>query len=210
MSKPKYLDDVRTQELIDDVKARLATKVDKSSSPYSPGGSIAFASLPAASADTSGMVFNITDDFTTTADFVEGAGIDCNAGTDVAIVKQMNGDVPSYKYNIFSGTAAVNSITSAELATMWKDNGTLTLSANTATLSSVGDTEDITVTAASGTVTAVSSDTEIATVSVDTSGTDPVVTVEAVAAGTCTVTVTAAETAQFKPATADIAVTCSF
>ena len=53
---------------------------------YKPKGSIAFASLPALSADIEGVVYNVIDDFTTTADFVEGAGKSYPAGTNVVCV----------------------------------------------------------------------------------------------------------------------------
>lgn len=210
MALPKLMDETRTQELINEMKERLSKKVDKSSSPYIPGGSIAFAALPAAVEANAGMVYNITDAFTTTADFIEGADIQCSAGTDVAIVKVAGSDPAEYKYNIFSGNSVIDSITSAELAEMWKDAGLLTLSANTAALTSAGATQDITVTANSGTVTAVSSDTDVAAVSVDTSGTNPVVTITAVVAGSATVTVTSAATSDKRKATAEVAVSCTF
>lgn len=54
---------------------------------YVAKGSIAFASLPAVrTADMVGFVYNVTDDFTTTADFIEGAGKKYPAGTNVVIV----------------------------------------------------------------------------------------------------------------------------
>lgn len=46
-------------------------------------GSIAFSSLPVTGM-LDGDLYNITDDFTTDARFVEGAGITCKAGTNVA------------------------------------------------------------------------------------------------------------------------------
>lgn len=49
-------------------------------------GSIAYASLPATpSSAVRGYAWNITDDFTTDARFIEGAGKDYNAGSDVAV-----------------------------------------------------------------------------------------------------------------------------
>lgn len=70
---------------------------------YKPAGSIAFASLPALSADVLGNVYNITDAFTTTADFVEGAGKNYPAGTNVAIVDVGTGGSHSYKFDVLSG-----------------------------------------------------------------------------------------------------------
>lgn len=69
------------------------------SAAYKPKGSVAFADLPAADAAHLNFMYNITDDFTTTADFVEGAGAKYPAGTDVAIINVGTDDAPEYKYN---------------------------------------------------------------------------------------------------------------
>lgn len=53
---------------------------------YKPAGSVAFASLPTLGAEYEGYVYNVTDAFTTTSDFVEGAGIDYPAGTNVVCI----------------------------------------------------------------------------------------------------------------------------
>ena len=53
---------------------------------YKAKGSSAFASLPALNSATVGDVYNITNAFTTTADFVEGAGGSYGAGTNVVCV----------------------------------------------------------------------------------------------------------------------------
>lgn len=87
-----------------------------------------------------------------------------------------------------------------------KEAGSITLSANTASLTSVGDEAQITVTAATGAISAESSNDEVATVEVDTTGANPVITITEVAAGEATVTVTSAET--HTSATATVAVTC--
>lgn len=52
---------------------------------YVSKGNSTFANLPTPSAETAGYVYNVTDDFTTTANFVEGAGKDYPAGTNVLI-----------------------------------------------------------------------------------------------------------------------------
>jgi hypothetical protein len=81
----------------------VATAINaKIASVYKPGGSVAFASLPALSADNEGYIYNITDDFTTTADFLEGEGKKYKAGADVGIVAVKNGDSTEYKYNVFA------------------------------------------------------------------------------------------------------------
>ena len=53
---------------------------------YKPAGSIAFASLPTLGVAYEGYVYNVTDSFTTTSDFVEGAGKSYAAGTNVVCV----------------------------------------------------------------------------------------------------------------------------
>lgn len=81
-------------------KTEVENKISSAiSSVYKPAGSVAFAGLPALSADVLGNVYNVTNKFTTTADFVEGAGQKYPAGTNVVIVSV--GD--AYKYDVLSG-----------------------------------------------------------------------------------------------------------
>ena len=68
-----------------------------------PKGSVAFASLPALSSANLNNVYNVTDAFTTTADFVEGAGKSYPAGTNVAIVNIGTDASPTYKYDAMVG-----------------------------------------------------------------------------------------------------------
>lgn len=58
-----------------------------------PRGTIAFASLPAASDAETGWLYNISDDFTTTASFEEGAGIKVAAGSNVYMTANSKWDV---------------------------------------------------------------------------------------------------------------------
>lgn len=67
-------------------------------------GSTLFANLPSATAARVGYVYNITDEFTTTSDFIEGAGHTYPAGTDVAIVNNGDDQTPSYKYDVYTGS----------------------------------------------------------------------------------------------------------
>lgn len=59
----------------------------QAASTYKPSGSIFFSELPELSDSILGNVYNIKDDFTTTADFYEGAGHEYPAGTNVSIVQ---------------------------------------------------------------------------------------------------------------------------
>lgn len=77
------------------------TEIDnKLSSTFKPGGSVTFQNLPALSAGNLGKIVNVTDSFTTTASFVEGAGKTYPAGTNVAIVDVGTAGSPTYKYDI--------------------------------------------------------------------------------------------------------------
>lgn len=71
----------------------------KISAVYKPAGSVAFAELPSLSESILGNVYNVTDAFTTTANFVEDAGNKHPKGTNVVVVKV--GD--AYKYDVLSG-----------------------------------------------------------------------------------------------------------
>ena len=85
--------DVYTKQQTDD---KISAAI---SSVYKPAGSTTFASLPAPAANVLGNVYNVTDAFTTTDQFVEGAGKSYPAGTNVAIV--LVGE--DYKYDVLSG-----------------------------------------------------------------------------------------------------------
>ena len=66
-------------------------------SAYIPHGTIPFSSLPAnPSQDNVGFVWNISDDFTTDSRFIEGAGNNYSAGTNVSVIE--NGT--SYYYDV--------------------------------------------------------------------------------------------------------------
>ena len=67
---------------------------------YKAKGSVAFASLPALGSATIGDVYNVTDQFSTTADFVEGTGKTYSAGTNVVCVDAGSG---SKKWDILAG-----------------------------------------------------------------------------------------------------------
>ncbi len=78
-----------------DVETAVSSQIGRV---YRAGGSKPFAELPAPSAETLGMIYNITDNFTTTSDFAEGAGKYYSAGTDIGVVQEGE----TYKYNVFA------------------------------------------------------------------------------------------------------------
>jgi hypothetical protein len=74
------------------IKAQISTV-------YKPGGSVAFTALPTPDADHLGLVYNVTDAFTTTDSFLEGSGKSYPAGTNVAVV--LSGT--SYLFDVYAG-----------------------------------------------------------------------------------------------------------
>ena len=97
----------------DQVQAAISSAI---TGVYTPKGSIAFASLPTAAAGNKGWVYNITDVFTTTAAFVEGAGHSYGAGTNVVCVDAGSG---SYKWDVLAGTIDLTELTAVEVQTLW-------------------------------------------------------------------------------------------
>ena len=94
----------KTSDLTNDSSFQNATQVDTAinsriASVYKAKGSIAFASLPALTSSNEGFVYDINESFTTTSDFVEGAGATYPAGTNVVIIDIGSG---IYKYDVLA------------------------------------------------------------------------------------------------------------
>lgn len=94
-----------------------STKVDekiaaKISSTYKAAGSTTFAALPALSAAIEGNVYNISDEFTTTEDFVEAAGTKYPAGTNIVCIKVGE----AYKWDVLAGFVDLSAYETAEAA----------------------------------------------------------------------------------------------
>lgn len=83
---------------------------------YTPKGSIAFSALPTAAAGNKGWVYNVSDAFTTTAAFVEGAGHSYGAGTNVVCVDAGSG---SYKWDVLAGIIDLTELSADEVQTLW-------------------------------------------------------------------------------------------
>jgi len=102
-------------------KAELYTKSEldgKIASAYKAGGSKTAAQLTndLLIAANEGKVYNLDEAITTTADFVEGAGKDLPAGTNVTVVEATpaSGDTPAtYKFDALEGAELV--ATSADI-----------------------------------------------------------------------------------------------
>ena len=68
-----------------------------------PKGSVTFANLPSLTAANLNNMYNVIDAFVSTADFVEGAGHEHQAGTNVSIVNGGTDANPVYKYDAMVG-----------------------------------------------------------------------------------------------------------
>lgn len=94
-----------TSELTNDSDFQNETQVQalidaELTSVYKPGGTVEFASLPALTEENVGFIYDVIDGFTTTADFVEGAGKTYPAHTNVGIIDK---GTAGYFYDVFSG-----------------------------------------------------------------------------------------------------------
>ena len=114
--------DLSSYQTSSDVSSAISTALANNNDPYQtesdvatavesavvgalkPKGSVAFANLPALTASNLNNMYNVSDGFTTTADFVEGAGVSYPAGTNVAIVNVGTDQSPTYKYDAMVGT----------------------------------------------------------------------------------------------------------
>lgn len=101
-----------------------------------PIGTVAFASLPALTTATSGDMYNISDEFTTTADFKEGAGNVVPAGANV--YKTSDG-----KWDVLAGTP-VTGVKGAKETAYHRGNVSLS-AADVGAVAEEGDASDATV-----------------------------------------------------------------
>ncbi len=91
---------------------------------YKPQGAIAFASLPVPAKANLGFVYNVTDAFTTSTGFLEGAGRKYPAGTNVVVVQ--SGE--SYVWDVLGGfydlsgyvlSSEITELTNQEVQAIW-------------------------------------------------------------------------------------------
>ncbi len=105
-----------------------------------PHGTVAFADLPALSDVNAGWMYNISDEFTTTADFKEGAGNAVPAGAN--IYKTSDG-----KWDVLAGTP-VTGVKGAKEASYRRGNVNITVE-NIGAVAEDGDASNTTVAFAS-------------------------------------------------------------
>lgn len=80
---------------------------------YTIKGSIAFENLP--TEINIGWVYNISNDFITTDDFIEGAGIQCKAGTNIVVVNIGTNEAPVKKWDILSVGVSIDYATTEDI-----------------------------------------------------------------------------------------------
>ena len=83
------------------------------SNAYTIKGSIAFENLP--TEINIGWVYNISNDFITTDNFIEGAGIQCKAGTNIVVVNIGTNETPIKKWDILSVGASIDYATTEDI-----------------------------------------------------------------------------------------------
>lgn len=98
--------DLSTFQTATEVQAAIAASI---STVYKPAGTLRqqiITNHTAASSilieENEGNVYNINGNFTTTEDFVEGAGNDYSSGTNVVVVNAGTTETPSYKFDVLS------------------------------------------------------------------------------------------------------------
>ncbi len=90
-----------TDEQLEAAKTELQADINsKISTAYKVKGSSTFANLPALSEAEEGNVYNLTEEFTTTADFVEGEGQKYPAGTNIVCIEESEG---VFKWDVLPG-----------------------------------------------------------------------------------------------------------
>lgn len=101
VAAPQADNDITNKKYVDDTIASQVASV------YKPKGSVAdLSSLPTPDKAHEGFVYNIESEFTTTDNFVEGAGKTFPAGTNVVIV---NTTGTTYKYDVLAGMVDLSS-----------------------------------------------------------------------------------------------------
>lgn len=75
------------------------------SSVYKPSGSISASGITSSLlvASNDGSVYNVSEGFTTTSDFIEGAGKSYPSGTNIVVVNTGTAQNPVYKFDVLAG-----------------------------------------------------------------------------------------------------------
>ena len=82
------------------------------------GGAVTFANLPALSAANMNKFWLVTDSFTTTSDFVVGAGVTMPADSHIAVINTGTDASPVYKYDDFGGFVDTSALQNKTIPSM--------------------------------------------------------------------------------------------
>ena len=94
-----------------ELMTEIGNKIKALNGAYVIRGNSTFANLPTTLTKAmNGYVYNVTDDFTTTALFVEGAGKKYSAGTNVVIVNLGDDTTPDMKYDVMGSFVDVDAL----------------------------------------------------------------------------------------------------
>ena len=115
-----------TDSQVSAAKSELTTAINsKISTAYKVKGSTTFSNFPALSEAEEGNVYNVTDAFTSTANFVEGAGKKYPAGSNVVCVEVSEG---VFKWDVLAGfidtdvfvrTSDIETVTESDIDAMF-------------------------------------------------------------------------------------------
>lgn len=108
--------DAKATQAMEDA-ATAKEKVDNMTSVYQIKGSVTFEELPLEVMP--GWVYNISNDFITTSDFIEGASIECKAGTNIVAVNTGTDDTPVLKWDILSVGVSIDYATTADIESIF-------------------------------------------------------------------------------------------
>lgn len=100
-----YYNKTETDQQID---TKIASAI---SSTYKPAGSTTFESLPELNAAAEGKVYNISNDFTTNDNFVDGPGKKFPAGTNVVCIEESDG---VFKWDVLTGVTDLSAYATTE------------------------------------------------------------------------------------------------
>ncbi len=94
------------------IVTKIGQKFSALEGAYTVRGSVTFANLPSSlTASMVGYVYNVSDDFTTDVRFIEGAGKEYKAGTNVVIVDAGSQGSPDLKFDVIGSFVDVDAIT---------------------------------------------------------------------------------------------------
>lgn len=205
ITKPMALDETlqATNGKMDSVITKLQGIIDAlglDTSVYKPKGNITCAALvPALLIDDNlGNVYNVTDNGTTTSDFVEGAGKPIHVGDNVAIVDIGTGGQSEYKFDLLAGMVDLtNYVQKSDTPGLLKNDGTIdtkdyaekvagATSGNLAGLNGSGNLTDIGWNGAKDTTSISGNPISISGLKANQLAKNPIITLEPIQAGSGT------------------------